>query len=178
MFTSKRFALLGFFVGLIALAPISISPALASAKATSVSPSATSFSTGTFIAYATATQVFTNPSAALSLPVTYNTPKTFFIESNGTLNLTAVTVTITPPAGGNITRVRNCAVGVLFTGTTTCTTGSPTTTNPASGTPFVYTLSLPAHTWCQFQLTENKNGNATISVSVGSTQIVTFTQNS
>jgi len=136
MFTSKRFALLGFFVAFISLTPISISPALASMSARSVSPSATSFSTGSFKAFATAAQSFTNPLAALSLAVVNNTPKTFFIENGGSIAQTAITVTITPPGGGTITRVRNCAQGVLFTGT------------------------------------------ATISVSVSSAQIVTFTQNS
>ncbi len=179
MFTSKRFALLGFFITFISLVPISISPALASVKATSVSPSATSFQTGTFRTFATAAQTFTNPSAALSLPVTANTAKTFFINNGGTINQTAITMTITAPAAGSITNLRNCPQGVLFATTITCVGGvSLTTNNPTSGVAKVYTINIPANTWYQFELTESKTGNATISVSVSSTQIVTFTQNS
>ena len=179
MFTSKRFALLGFFIAFISLTPISISPALASVSAKSVSASATSFTTGTFRAFATATQTFTNPSAALSLPVTNGVAKTFFVENGGSLNQTAITMTITVPASGTITNLRNCPQGVLFATTTTCVGGvALTTNNPTSGVAKVYTISIPANTWYQFELTENKNGNATISVSVASTQIVTFTQNS
>jgi hypothetical protein len=45
--------------------------------------------------------------AALSLAVVNNTPKTFFIENGGSIAQTAITVTITPPGGGTITRVGN-----------------------------------------------------------------------
>jgi hypothetical protein len=179
MFRSKRSALLGFFIALVSLTPISISPAFAVATARSVSPSATSFSTGTFKAFATATQTFTNPLAALSLPVTNGTPKTFFVENGGSINQTAITMTITAPGSGTITNLRNCPQGVLFATTTTCVGGvSMTTTNPTSGVAKVYSITIAANSWYEFELTENKNGNATISVSVSSTQIVTFTQNS
>jgi len=179
MFRSKRSALLGFFVALVAITPISISPAIAAAKATSTSPSATSFSTGTFKAFATATQTFTNPLAALSLPVTNGAAKTFFVENGGTIDQSAITMTITAPANGAITNLRNCPKGVLFSTPTSCVGGvTLTTNNPTSKVAKVYTMSIPANSWYEFELTENKNGNATISVSVSSTQIATFTQNS
>jgi len=179
MFTSKRFALLGFLLGFIALSPISISPALASVRATSVSPSATSFTTGIFRAYATATQIFTNPSAPLSLSMTANSPKVFYVENGGTIGQTAITMTITLTANGVITNLRNCPVGVKFATTTTCVGGVTMTTNtPTAGVAKVYTISIPANSWYAFELTETKNATATISVSVASTQIATFTQNS
>jgi hypothetical protein len=88
-------------------------------------------------------------------------------------------MTITAPAAGSITNLRNCPQGVLFATTITCVGGvSLTTNNPTSGVAKVYTINIPANTWYQFELTESKTGNATISVSVSSTQIVTFTQNS
>jgi hypothetical protein len=179
MFKSKRSALLGFFIALISITPISVSPSFALVSSASVSPSATSFSTGTFKAFATATQTFTNPLAALSLPVTNGVAKTFFIENGGSINQSAITMTITAPASGTITNLRNCPQGVLFATTTTCVGGvTMTTSNPSSGVSKVYSISIPASSWYEFELTENKNGNATISVSVSSTQIVTFIQNS
>jgi hypothetical protein len=179
MFTSKRFALLGFFVSFVALTPISISPALAAASATSVSPSATSFSTGTFKAFATATQTFTNPLAALVLSMSANNPKIFYIENGGTINQTAITMTISLSPNGAITNLRNCPQGVLFATATSCVGGVTLTTNtPTSGTPKVYTMNISANSWYAFELTETKSSTATISVSVASTQIATFTQNS
>ena len=179
MFRSKRSALLGFFVALVALTPISISPAIAAAKATSTSPSATSFSTGTFKAFATATQTFTNPLAALTLSVTANTAKAFYIENGGTINQNAITMTISLTASAAITNVRNCPQGVLFQTPTTCVGGVTLTTNSATaGVEKVYTMSIPANTWYEFELTATKNSTATISVAVASTQIATFTQNS
>jgi hypothetical protein len=180
MFTSKRFALLGFFVAFLSLTPISISPALAAASARSVSPSATSFSTGTFIAFATASKTFTNPLAALSLSgVSAGVAKPFYIENGGTINQNAITMTISLTASAAITNVRNCPVGVLFATPTSCVGGvTLTTNNPTAGVAKVYTMSIPANTWYEFELTASKNCTATISVSVASTQIATFTQNS
>jgi hypothetical protein len=179
MFTSKRFALLGFLLGFIALSPISISPALASVQASSVSPTATSFATGTFQAYATTTQVFTNPLAPLSTAMTANTPKVFYIENGGTINQTAITMTISLTANGAITNVRNCPQGVKFATTTSCVGGVTLTTNTATaGVAKVYTMNISAGSWYAFELTETKNATATISVSVASSQIATFTLNS
>jgi hypothetical protein len=179
MFRSKRSALLGFFAALFSITSLAISPAVAAVKATSTSPSATSFSTGTFKAFATAAQTFTNPSAVLTLPVTANSAKTFFVNNGGSIDQTAITMTITAPPGGSLTILRNCPRGVLFSGTTTCTGGvAVTTNNPVSGVAKVYTITFPATTWFQYHITSNRTGNATVSVSVASTQIATFTQNS
>jgi len=179
MFRSKRSALLGFCAALFSITPLAISPAVAAVKATSTSPSATSFSTGTFKAFATATQTFTNPLAALALSMAANTPKTFFIENGGTIDQTAITMTISLTANAAITNVRNCSRGVLFQTTTTCVGGVALTTNTATaGVAKVYTMSIPSNTWYQFELTATKNSTATISVAVASTQIATFTQNS
>jgi hypothetical protein len=53
-----------------------------------------------------------------------------------------------------------------------------TTNSATAGVAKVYTMSIPASTWYEFELTATKNSTATISVAVASTQIATFTQNS
>jgi hypothetical protein len=184
MFIIKRFAPLGVLVAIISLLPIAVSPAMAAATATVSNGTATFFSTGTFIAYATATQTFTNPGAALSgLAVSNGVGKNFFVENGGTLPLTGITMTITltsPPAGGTITSLKNCNQNVLFVGATaTCTGATPVTTNnPTNGVAKTYTMNIAAGAWFEFQLLENKNTTATISVSVSHTQTTTFTLNS
>jgi hypothetical protein len=189
MFIIKRFAPLGVLVAIISLLPIAVSPAIAAAKATVSNGTATSFSTGTFIAYAedaaaVGAPTFTNPGAALSgLAVSNGVGKNFFVENGGTLPLTGITMTITlksPPAGGTITSLKNCNQNVLFVGATaTCAGATPVTTNnPTNGVAKTYTMNIAAGAWFEFQLLENKNTTATISVSVSNTQTTTFTLNS
>jgi hypothetical protein len=177
MLRKRRSALFGFLLAFIALTPISISPAIAAASATATGT--VSFSTGTFKTFATATQTFTNPGAALSLTVAANTPKAFFVESGGTINQTAYTMTITNTGGGTIPKLLNCPINVTFATTTTCTGGVGTTTTAMTlGTAKTFTISFPANSWFEFELTCSKAGTASISVSVSSSQISTFTQNS
>jgi len=178
MFTIKRSAPLGVLVAIISLLPIAISPAVAAANASVSNGTATSFSTGTFIAYATATQTFTNPNGTLLvIPVSNGVGKNFFVENGGTLPLTGITMTISLGASGAITSVKNCGQNILFTGAT-CASGGTTTNNPTAGVAKNYTIAIAASSWVQFQLLENKNTNATISVTVGQSQTTTFTLNS
>jgi len=179
MFLTKRFTLLGAILGAISLTPISISPALAAIAANVTAT--TSFSSGTFIAYA-ALPPFpaSNPMGALGIPVSMNVGKDFIIESDSrNLNINSFTMTISLGAAGAITNLKNCGQGILFSGSTsTCISGGVTTNTPTAGSAKTYTLSLPANSFYEFQLLENRNTTATISVSVSSTQISTFTQNS
>jgi hypothetical protein len=159
------------------LLPIALSPAVAAAKATASNAITTSFSTGTFIAYATATKTFTNPNGTLLvIAVSNGVGKNFFIENGGTLPITGVTMTITLTTGA-ITSVKNCGQNILFTGAT-CPSGGTTTNNPTTGVAKNYSVNIAASSWVQFQLLENKNTNATISVTVAHSQTTTFTLNS
>ena len=173
-----RIVLTAAVVGATLLAPIQLTPSNAAANSTA---SATgSVSTGTLKVFATATQTFTNPAAALSLSVpSKNTAVNFFLENGGTETSTGYTITITLSAG-SINSVKYCPIGVLFSGSGTCASGSVTTiASITSGTAKAVTATFGANNFYAMQIVVSANNTtATIGTSVLSSQAVSGTTNS
>lgn len=166
-----RKVLLAGVVGASLLAPIYLTPAYAVAKS-QVNSSAQSISTGAVKIFATATQTFTNPGVAFSIAA--KGVNHFYVENGGTISTPAFNMTITQ--SGTLTYLKRCDVGVLFTGTSTCATGSPTTITITTNTLTALTLTFAPSTWYEFEI--SSKSATQIDTSVLSSQIGTHTYNS
>jgi hypothetical protein len=123
-----------------------------------------SISSGKLILFASGSQTFTNTGIAYSTTVSNGTVRTFHINNSGNFTVSRFTLTITLPSNSNVSAFRRCAVGVSFTGTNNCASGSSTNlTHPATGVATVYTLSLPANSFYSFQIVQNKSGTIVVS---------------
>ena len=173
-----RIVLTAAVVGATLLAPIQLTPS--NAAASSKASATGSVSTGTLKVFATATQTFTNPAAALSLSApTKNQPTNFFVENGGTETATGYTITLTPNTGSIVT-LKYCPLGVNFSGNGTCASGSATSVSGiTSGVGKAIAITFPSSNYFAFQVVTNQNSNTvTIATSVLSSQAVSGTTNS
>lgn len=170
-----RYAILAGLMGASLLAPIYLTPVYAVTKAQAVS-SAQSVGSGAVEIYPTATQTFTNPGAALVVANGAN--KDFWVESGGTLSSPQFNMTLTTT--GNLTSLKRCNVGVLFTGPSTCASSTPTTITISKNTLTTLSLTMTASTWYEFQMTSTGGAGkpVTVSTAVLSSQIGLHTYNS
>jgi uncharacterized cupredoxin-like copper-binding protein len=166
-----RNVLLAGVVGASFLAPIYLTPVYAVAKAQAVQ-SVQSVSSGTAKIFATAAQTFTNPGTALAIAT--KGVNSFYVENGGTLSTQAFNMQISLSAALN--SLIRCNVGVSFTGTGTCATGSPTTITITANTLTTLTVTFAPSTWYEFQV--NAKSPSTIDTSVLSSQIVSQIINS
>lgn len=175
-----RIAFIAAAVGATLLAPTGLSLSQAAATKTAQS-GAQSISTGNLLFFATSTQTFTNPAAQLSLSIpNKNTAVNFFVQNGGSLGATGFTLKVTLSGAGTITTVKYCPVGVLFSGSGTCASGSVSTlTGIVSGTAKAVSVAVAANSFLAFQIVEDKNSvTAAIDSSVLSSQAVSGTTNS
>jgi hypothetical protein len=165
-------------MGAALVAPIQLSPAEAVTRATALS-STLSMTSGTVRIYGSSTQTFTNPSIGnpLSLSLSQNTAKSFYIQNNGAISTPAFKLTITL-SSGTITSLKRCNVGVLFTATGVCATSIPTTIAITAGTLTTITLLMAPSTFYNLQIIAGANATATINLSVLTSQLGTRTINS
>jgi hypothetical protein len=158
-------------MGASLLAPIYLTPVYAIAQSQAIS-SAQSVSTGTAQIFATATQTFTNPGTALTFAS--KGVNSFYVENGGTLSAQAFNMKIS--LTGALNSLIRCNVGVIFTGTGNCATGSPTTITITANTLTTLSVTFAPSTWYEFQV--NSKSPPTIDTSVLSSQIVSHTINS
>ena len=165
-----RNVLLAGVVGASVLAPIYLAPVYAvdNARASSTQ----SVGSGKVQIFATATQTFSNPGAGFSTPA--KGVNNFYVENGGTILTPAFNMNITQ--SGALTYLKRCDVGVLFTGTSTCATGSPTTIAISINTLTALTLTFAPSTWYEFEI--SSKSATQIDTSVLSSQIGTHTYNS
>ena len=151
-----------------------IQPPIASAaiKATA-SPSTLSVSTGTMAIFAGDSFTANNPFAALITPVINGRAKVFFIKNTGSFGVSRFTLTLSLPAGTNITNFRYCNINVYFTANDVCGSGSYSSLTINENVATAIILNLPPNSYYAFQIRQNKNTNMTVSVSASSTHINT-----
>jgi hypothetical protein len=131
-----------------------------------------SVSSGALIVFASGAQTFTNTGIAYSTIVSNGTVRTFHINNSGNFSVSRFTLTITLPSNSNVSVFRRCAVGVSFTGTNICASGSSTNvTHPVTGVATVHTLTLPANGFYSFQIVQNKTGSIVVSTLASLTYI-------
>jgi hypothetical protein len=171
-------ALFTVAVGATLVAPIHLSSAEAAIRATAVS-SGLSATSGTLGIYGSSAQTFINPSIGnpLSLSLSKNTAKSFYIQNNGSISTPAFKVTITLSAG-TITSLKRCDVGVLFSAGVCASGATATTIVITAGTLTTITLLMAPTTFYNLLITAGANATATIDLSVSTSQLGTRTINS
>lgn len=163
-----RAALFSFLVASMTLIPISLTSAeaeLAAMTANGATPQ--SLNTASFVLYATNSSSGANPGTALVLSRASNA-RFFYLRNTGNVDFVKLSMLITYDNGPGTVTLRRCNLGVTFSSTNTCSSGSTTTVTISSG---VVTLAFPSNSWFQFQIDTSKTATPTISVSVSSSQI-------
>ena len=163
-----RVALSTFLFACITLIPFSLTSAEAGLGAvTGNSATPQSLNTASVVLYATSTSSGANSGTALALSRTSNA-QFFYLRNTGNVDFVKLSMLITYDNGPGTVTLLRCNLGVTFSSTNTCSSGSTTAVTISSG---VVTLAFPSNSWFQFQIDTNKTATPTISVSVSSSQI-------
>lgn len=161
-------------VGAISLAPTAPAFAAVTSRATATQ----SLGSGSVAVFASSAQSFTNTGVALSIPITGNVAKNFWINNSGSLGLTKFTITVSLPTNSNVNSFRRCDLNVSFVGNNTCASGTVANFALTPGAAKSFSISLPAMGFYSFQIIQNKTGTMTVSTSVSSVDIVKMTTHS
>lgn len=143
-----------------------VSAANALPIATSAS-AATNISTGTIIAYPSASTSGANPNGTALTLANTSLPQYFYVLNAGSIEIVSVTITISYSSTTAKKTFLHCGQNVLFSATNTCASGSPVTV-AGSGS---VSLNLTPGSWYAFEIDAKKVVTPTISVSVSSAEI-------
>lgn len=163
-----RLSLILVFLAVALAAPSATAVAVATSTAQAAS-GVHSFSSGTFIAYATATTAGANPNGVALTLSNSKGLQTFYVRNTGTLATRAISLSVSYSSPPGTTALLRCDVDVLFASANNdnCVSGSSTSVTASAS----LTLALNPGSWYAFRLNPQNRTAPTISVSVSSAQI-------
>lgn len=137
-----------------------------------------SFATSSLQIFVSGNQTYTNTGVAFTSPISNGVERVFFLNNGGSRAVSKFYITVTLPSSSNVSYFRRCNLGVLFSGSNTCASGSTTNIPITPGSEITFTLPLVQGTFYQFKIIQNKTGTITVNSRVNSTDIVATSTNS
>lgn len=128
--------------------------------------------------YATVNQTYVNSGIPLTLAMTANTPKNFYVNNSGVRAIAKFTINISSPVGGTVTVLQACSTGDPIIGVNICTSGNPMRSFNIIGSSVTVFSGLSSRSFMNFQMTSDSTGTYLVNISYISSDIAATVTNS